>query len=333
MQMQHLAGYIYPTTNMYTMQWILLTLFAWTVIQLTDRPNPAMKNNISDSAVVFMPGIISNGYNERDMAISPDGKEMYYTIIAPRNATSVIVSRSFVNNKWSNPSVPDFSGHYADLEPAFSPDGRRLYFASKRPVKKGIRKNDFDIWYVEKQGSKWSAAIHAGDEINTTANEYFPSVTHDGSIYFTAERNNTGSEDIYKCEWKGGKYSEAISIGGGVNSKQGEFNAYVDPSEKYIIFSSERPGDMGRGDLYISFKREDGSWGEAKNMGPLINSARLDYCPFVRNGLFYFTSERLAPNYPGNEKVSYSGFIQKVNDWGNGWGDIYVSGIRLDDFQ
>ena len=295
---------------------------------------PAVWNNNNDTVTVFMPGIVSAGYNERDMAISPDGKEMFYTIVAPRNAFSVIVTRSFKNNKWSDPSIAAFSGTYPDLEPAFSPYGQRLYFASKRPVIKGTKKNDFDIWYVQKQGSAWADPLHAGNEINTSTNEYYPSITNDGSVYFTAERKNSlGSEDIYKCEWKDGKFNEAINIGGGVNSKLDEFNAFIDPAESYIIFSAEgREGDMGRGDLYICYKKADGSWGGSINMGPRINSSRLDYCPFVRKGIFYFTSERPGSYSPG-QQLSYNRFTSLVNSWGNGWGDIYFSTVNLMGFQ
>ena len=74
---------------------------------------------------VFQPDKVSVGYNERDMAISPDGKEMFYTLLASRNVFSVIVHRKLVNGKWTDAEVATFSGQYPDLEPAFSPDGKK----------------------------------------------------------------------------------------------------------------------------------------------------------------------------------------------------------------
>src|SRR5688572_24610325 len=74
-----------------------------------------------DSPTVFMENVVSTNLNERDMAIAPDGSEMFYTIQANQNAVSTIIwRRKLANNNWSGPEVATFSGRYSDLEPAFS---------------------------------------------------------------------------------------------------------------------------------------------------------------------------------------------------------------------
>ncbi|HMG88945.1 MAG TPA: hypothetical protein VK589_02760, partial [Chryseolinea sp.] len=88
-----------------------------------------------ESPVIFMENIVSTNLNERDMAISPDGREMFFTIQSNQHAISTIIRlNKLSNNKWSNPEVASFSGKYSDLEPAFSPDGEKLYFSSNRPI-------------------------------------------------------------------------------------------------------------------------------------------------------------------------------------------------------
>ncbi len=271
---------------------------------------------------VYMPNVVSSGYNERDMAISPDGSEMFYTIQALRSGVSVIIRRTAADG-WKNGEAAPFSGQYSDLEPAFSPDGNRLFFASNRPVEAGVEKKDFDIWYVEKNGKGWGQPIHGGTLINSSEDEWYPSVVEDGSVYFTGVRADVlGKEDIYRAQWKNGKFEAPVNIGPGVNSKLDEFNAYVDPKEQYIIFSAEGgEGDLGRGDLYISH-RKDGSWTKPRNLGADVNSNRLDYCPFVYNGIFYFTSDRPGPAARSG-KMSFQEIKMKLDSWGNGWGDIY----------
>jgi Tol biopolymer transport system component len=61
-----------------------------------------------------------------------------------------------------------------------------------------------------------------------------------------------------------------------------------------IVNSSGRPDDLGNSDLYISFKKEDGSWTKLKNMGNKINSPETDYCPMLSpdGKYFFFTSKR-----------------------------------------
>ncbi|MDZ7685319.1 MAG: hypothetical protein U5O39_10235 [Gammaproteobacteria bacterium] len=67
------------------------------------------------------------------MTLSPDGTELFSTLMAPGNRFGVIVTSRQVDGKWRPLELAPFSGRYSDIEPMFSPDGDRLYFASKRP--------------------------------------------------------------------------------------------------------------------------------------------------------------------------------------------------------
>src|SRR5258706_6488883 len=89
----------------------------------------------SDSPRVFAPGIISDGFANRDMAISPDGNDLFYTIQWYFGLYSVILHSQKINRQWSRPDTAWFSGRFNDMEPAFSPDGNKLFFTSNRPLK------------------------------------------------------------------------------------------------------------------------------------------------------------------------------------------------------
>lgn len=235
------------------------------------------------------------GY-ERDMAISPDGKEVFYTSQDSTGRKQTIMHLyKKPDGSWTQPVPAAFSGQHRDLEPFFSPDGKQLFFASDRP-KPNRDGKDVDIWVMQKKGKSWSAPTNLGPAINSEGDEYYPSVTRDGHLYFTAERKDgVGKEDIYRAEFKNGQYLPAQVLDTGVNSTTYEFNAFVAPDESFLIFSSYgRADDKGRGDLYLSKRRPDGSWEKAYNLES-INSDQLDYCPFVSpdGKTLYFTSERL----------------------------------------
>jgi two-component system LytT family sensor kinase len=70
----------------------------------------------------------------------------------------------------------------------------------------------------------------------------------------------------------------------------------VAPDQRYIIFSSSgrRGGTGPAGNLYISFRRADGTWEAAPNLGPLLNTDRTEFCPVVSpdGPYLYFTSDR-----------------------------------------
>ena len=87
---------------------------------------------------MFAPNIISDEFGNRDMAISPKGDEIFYTMQFNYGMLSTILYAKKVGGKWTAPEVADFCGKYKDLEPAFSYDGTKLYFSSN--TQKSIRK-------------------------------------------------------------------------------------------------------------------------------------------------------------------------------------------------
>lgn len=286
----------------------------------------------SDSLAIFASEIISTGLNERDMALSPDGKELMYTVVLANSTFTSLVSRKIRNGKLSDPVSPPFTGKYSDLEPVYSIDGNRLYFVSNRPLdQKSSMVKDFDIWYVDRLSSGWSEPKNLGAPVNTASDEFYPSMTKSGRLYFTAGYNSgKGGEDIFYSDFQNGIFLPPLSLSDSINTRGNEFNAFISPDERFIIFSSVRKGDLGRGDLYISTSDGKGTWSQARNLGPLVNSTRLDYCPYVSpdGKTLYITSERITvpKQYSGSQ--SYDQLKTRANSAGNSLGDIYY--ISLD---
>jgi Tol biopolymer transport system component len=283
----------------------------------------------SDTPRVFAPGIVSDGFANRDMAISPDGNDLFYTIQWYFGLYSVILHAQKINNRWTKPDTAWFSGRYNDLEPSFSPDGNRLFFSSNRPLKISDSVKDYDIWYLQKKGNKWEDPVNLGSPVNSDKDEFYPSSTKSGNLYFT--RNNDGQgDDIFISELKDGKFSKAEILSDAVNSKQDDFNAFVDPDEKFIIFSSyKRKDDLGRGDLYYSLRKE-GSWQPAVHLENGINSTALDYSPYVSpdHKYFFFTSKKQLIKFPFPESKTVSQIKDALNSYGNGFEDIYIMNFR-----
>lgn len=275
---------------------------------------------------IFSPDIISTSRNERDFAITPAGNVLFYSIVFPSNNLSVIVYLAFDGFFWSEPECAGFSGIYKDLEPAFSPDGKKLFFVSNRPVSGNSVKKDYDIWIVEPEKG-WNLAVNAGSPVNTDENEYYPSVASNGNLYFTAKyQDSFGMEDIFFSKFENGTYTQPVNLGETINSANYEFNAFIAPDESYLIFSSYgREDDLGGGDLYISFKNGMNVWSKPKNMGSTINSNKLDYCPFVTpDGKYlFFTSERSNAGFEDKKQKKLGNLLQMADGIENGLGNIY----------
>jgi hypothetical protein len=77
-------------------------------------------------------------------------------------------------------------------------------------------------------------------------------------------------------------------------------DAYVAADESYIIFNSVKSGGFGGYDLYISFKKADGTWTVAQNFGNTINTAAWEnsaditpdgkYMTYDSNGDIYWVA-------------------------------------------
>jgi len=73
-------------------------------------------------------------------------------------------------------------------------------------------------------------------------------------------------------------------------------NAFIAPDESYLIWDSEREDGYGDSDLYISFKQEDSSWGEAINLGDKINTGAWESNGYVTpNGKYLFFNRGVGP--------------------------------------
>jgi len=298
---------------------ITITLGAQNISLTLDSP-PEQLSMLGENS-------ISSHINERDFALSPDGKEIYFTLSTPKSSFQTIVfCRKGKGGSWTAPEVAPFAGSFSDLEPAFSSDGNTLYFASNRPLS-GTSPKDFDIWKVTRVGSGWSNPENLGAEINTQADEFYPSITNSGSLYFTAAyEGGVGKEDIYVSHFKDNSFQKPMAIDTAINTRFYEFNAFVAPDESYILFTSYgRKDDTGGGDLYISTKDGSGKWQAARNLKSL-NSRQLDYCPFVSpdGKSLFFTSERhQLPVSFSEVKATAKTIREAAINPANGTGNIY----------
>ena len=135
------------------------------------------------------------------------------------------------NNKW-------------DGTPAFSADGKTLYFASDRDGGYG----GLDIYYATQNGrGEWSRPKNLGKSINTAGNDMFPHVTKDGVLYFSSDGHpGLGGLDIFQAVRVDGEIT-IENMGAPVNSSADDFGMII-TGEKEGIFTSNRMDENAKGD-------------------------------------------------------------------------------------
>lgn len=244
---------------------------------------------------IFAPGKISTENEfEFGAVFSTNRNEFFYSVeINGKTETRMM---KFENGKWSQPAKILFHDIYSCNDPFLTPDNKKLFFISDRPLNGTGPKKDYDIWYIERQTGKWSEPINAGTNINSDKNEYYISFTKTGKMYFSSNRqDNTGkyNYDIYSSEMKDGEFQPSNKLGAGVNTSFYEADVFIAPDESYIVFSANHPEGLGNGDLHVSFRNEDGTWTPSKSLGDTINTETDDFCPYVSpDGKYLFYASR-----------------------------------------
>jgi len=288
---------------------------------------PYLGQPLPDSIpTLFAPGVVSTGMFTRDMAISPDGKEICFCVAMGNYTYATILYSREVNGMWTRPEIVPFSGGPGvfDFEPAFSADGSRLFFLSTRPD--GDEPvGDQDIWYVERSGAGWGQPVNLGAPVNTDGGEYFPSLTRDGTLYFTRNEKGSALNQIFRSKYINGTYTEPELLPSQVNCGTNRFNAYISPDESFIIVSSAGMEDAFDGvDYYIVFRDMNDRWSDPVNMGPQINADNArGWSPYVSpdGKYFFFMAVRTHEIEP--ENWNYKTLKNLYNSPNNGNPDIY----------
>ena len=134
---------------------------------------------------------------------------------------------------------------------------------------------------------------NAGDGINTTALEYFPSLTIDGQkMIFNRRVDN--DEDFYESNRVNGVWSEAALLGGKVNTNLNEGAQNISQDGQWLVFTGcNYPEGAGSCDLYFSVRTNNG-WSEAKNLGAPVNTEAWESTPSLSPDKrdLYFSSNR-----------------------------------------
>jgi hypothetical protein len=251
---------------------------------------------------IFAPGTISKaGFHlHSSLAFSPDGKELCFTKIVFEPATQgTIWCAKQEETGWTEPQPASFSGVYNDDSAVFSPDGKRLYFVSNRPLdgRENNDPGDLNIWFVHRKEGGWEEPVDAGHVLNSEYCDFRLSLTADGRVYLSSDREGQDNKtfDIFVSDRGPDGHSRLEKIGGAVNTPATEQIAFVAPDESYLVLYRYDKKKVDETGLYISFRGVDGSWSVARSLGPLFNAppeAVTQAASLSHDGKFFFFLRR-----------------------------------------
>jgi hypothetical protein len=242
---------------------------------------------------VFAPEILSKSQPEWTFCaeFSPDHKEFYFSSVDLEKEIDQIMWMKRVNDTWTRPEAAPFNTAHNTNDSRISPGGSRLFFRSRRPLpgSDGPEAGHY-AWVVTREEAGWSAPqpVKCGGVPLRTGHL---GVANDGTLYFAfRSEGNVGEADIHRSRFANGSYTAPENLGPSVNTKYLEGDTFIAPDESYMIVSVwNRPENKGDSDLYISFRRDDGSWTALENLGEPINTKKNENCAALSpDGKYFF---------------------------------------------
>jgi len=237
---------------------------------------------------LFAPGIMTaaQGYHS-PIVFSPDLREAVW-----REMGGALLKSRNENGVWTKPVQWNLGPGFEALDPFFSPDGKRLFFLSLYSELPGEQERE-RIWFADRESDGWSRPRLIDAVVREHPTHWTLSLALNGNLYFTSEIKGEDNPDIYVAEKAGAAYLPPRPLDQAINSPSKDFCPFIAPDESYLIFSRIGPGTK-KSDLFISFRRADGTWTEAVEMGPRVNGEGHDLAPYVSpdGKWLFFISQR-----------------------------------------
>lgn len=222
----------------------------------------ASKNNDGSFQTPTPVEAVNTKYHEGVVSFSPDGNTMYfsresfYDKIFERDSLSrnkFSVLNLYKSTKelegWSEGEALSLnSENYSVKNPAVSPDGKTLFFASDMAGGMG----QFDIYSapINDDGTV-GEPTNLGQKLNTEGQEMFPFVSADNTLYFSSDGHlGLGGMDVFFAKLVDGKVGPIRNVGIPVNGNADDFAFSIDDESGEGFVSSNREGGAGSDDVY-----------------------------------------------------------------------------------
>ncbi|UGU16730.1 OmpA family protein [Sinomicrobium kalidii] len=234
-------------------------------------------------------GEINTQYHEATLAITSDGRTMYFTRDNADNGKrsekdeegtvhlQLYKATLDEEGKWGDITALPFNNiSYSVGHPALSPDEEKLYFVSDMPGGHGVT----DIYVVDiNDDGSYGTPQNLGSPVNTRGREMFPFVDKDGVLYFSSNGHpGLGGLDIVKSEPQNGRFGKVTNPGVPINSALDDFAFMMNGDNTEGYLSSNRLGGKGDDDIYHFTARDcevaiSGKVTDSRTEEPLIEAS------------------------------------------------------------
>lgn len=229
--------------------------------------------------------------------LSPDGRYMIYTtdLDEPRRQMRLYDAKYAGNERWTSPLMLDKTINVGIVNShggyCLSYDMQTLYIASQRHG--GVGK--FDIWISDKNGDAWKKPVNVGKPLNSELHDGDPSISPDGKdLYFcrcTGMTNDKASGcTLMVSEKKGSAFAAPKELPANINTGNAMAPMMLADNQT-LIFSSDKNGDKGGLDLFLTRKTATG-WSDPIALDYINDATDNRYISIPAQGdIAYYSKE------------------------------------------
>jgi flagellar motor protein MotB len=247
-------------------------------------------------------------------------KQKRYSEASVQYKTAVKIDSLFYKPVFLNLANAEMmSGDYLSAQVHFNVYLAQTGMSEKNVIvaRKNVKNCEFAL-YAMKNPVPFSP-FSVGNGINTTDDEYWPSITADGqTLMFTrqtkyVEKNSlfiSSQEDFYISYFSDNTWSKSFNAGAPLNTPQNEGAQTLSSNGSYMFFTAcDRPGGLGSCDIYFSANIE-GKWSEPSNLRSPVNTPYWESQPSISadGRTLFFSSSR--PGGSGGKDIWFS----RLND-------------------
>lgn len=181
------------------------------------------------------------------------------------------------------------NSNVSEYYPTITLDGKEFVYTR--------RVNNFneDFYASSLINNAWNKSKGLPGNINTSLNEGAQNISQDGQLLIFTGCNlpdGLGSCDLYISYLTSEGWSTPENLGNTVNTEGWESAPSLSPDKRDLYFASRRAEGYGGSDIFVSRRLPNGRFSELENLGPVVNTAGDESCPFIHadNQTLYFTS-------------------------------------------
>ena len=215
-----------------------------------------------------------------------------------KDAHKVRESAIFAKNAIKNPKPfdpknvgPGINTGLPEYFPTLTVDGKTMLFTRRLPDSQVKHFGEQEDFYISSFAQNdWQQANSMPPNVNTLNNEGAPSIAADGKTlifiacsdesgtYYGENRTGKGSCDLFITRKIGNRWTNPVNLPGEVNTSNWETQPSLSSDGKTLYFIRGIRNKSGKqnADIYVSYLREDGSWGPGQRLPNTINTPEME---------------------------------------------------------